>query len=143
MYLLDTNTCIVAINTRPQGTLNTILEKSREGLFVSSLTVAELEYGVANSVHPERNRVALIKFLSIFHILNFDDSDAVRYGPMKATLKKTGKLFGPIDMLLAAQALSKGLVFVTNNTAEFSHVEGLLLEDWKASEAAGNASPDI
>jgi tRNA(fMet)-specific endonuclease VapC len=131
MYLLDTNTCIFAINKKPQGTLDTIRKKSREGIFVSSLTVAELEYGVANSYHPEKNRVALIKFLSILNILNFDDSDAVRYGTMKAKLKKTGKLFGPIDMLLAAQATSKGLIFVTNNTTEFSNVEGLRLEDWK------------
>ena len=74
--------------------------------------------------------MALLKFISLFNVLCFDDSDAIDYGVLKARLKKRGELIGPIDMLLAAQALNKDLVFVTNNVAECSRVEGLKIEDW-------------
>ncbi len=131
MYLLDTNTCIFAINKKSSRTLENIKTRSKDGIFISSLTVAELEYGVSFSEFPERNRISLVKFLSIFNILNFDDSDAVEYGKIKANLRKQGKLFGPIDMLLAAQAVSKKMIFVTNNTTEFSNVVELIYEDWK------------
>ena len=76
------------------------------------------------------NRMALLKFISIFNIVNFDDYDAIQYGILKAKLKKQGKLIGPIDMLLAAQAISKKMIFVTNNKNEFSRVEKLIIEDW-------------
>jgi len=130
MYLLDTNICIFAINKRPLHVLNKIKEYSKKGIYISSLTVAELEYGVANSNQIENNRIALLQFLSIFNIINFDDSDAIRYGLLKTNLKKMGKLIGPIDMLLAAQALAKDFIFVTNNVDEFNRVDGLKIEDW-------------
>ena len=130
MYLLDTNICIFAINKRPARVLKVIKERSKKGLYISSLTIAELEYGVENSVQIENNRIALLKFLSIFNVLNFDDSDAIHYGKLKRKLKKEGKIIGPIDMLLAAQALSKGMIFVTNNENEFKRIEGLRIEDW-------------
>jgi len=130
MYLLDTNICIFAINKKPANVLEVIKTNAQNGLYISSLTIAELEYGVENSIHVESNRVALLKFISIFDILDFNDSDAIQYGKLKANLKRKGQLIGPIDMLLAAQALSNDLIFVTNNTKEFKRVEGLRIEDW-------------
>ena len=130
MYLLDTNICIFAINKRPANVLAIIKEKSRSGIYISSLTIAELEYGVENSKQIENNRIALLKFISLFKVLNYDDADAIKYGRLKARLKKAGKIIGPIDMLLASQALSKDLILVTNNVAEFERIEGLLIEDW-------------
>jgi len=130
MYLLDTNICIYAIKNKPISVLERIKENSRFGIYISSLTIAELEYGIENSNRVEENRVSLIKFLSIFNILSFDDSDAIPYGKLKAKLKKEGNIIGPIDMLLAAQALSKDLILVTNNTKEFERIENLKLENW-------------
>jgi tRNA(fMet)-specific endonuclease VapC len=130
MYLLDTNICIYAIKHKPPGVLEVIKKKFREGLYISSLTVAELEYGVENSNRIQENRIALLKFLSIFYVLNFDDTDAIPYGKLKAKLKKEGQLIGPIDMLLAAQALSKSLILVTNNTREFERIADLKIENW-------------
>jgi len=130
MYLLDTNICIFAINKRPANVLEIIKKKSKLGIYISSLTVAELEYGVENSKYIENNRIALLKFLSIFNVLNFDDMDAVPYGKLKTKLKKTGQIIGPIDMLLAAQAISKELIFVTNNVDEFKRIDELKIEDW-------------
>ena len=130
MYLLDTNICIYAIKNKPYHVLEIIKERSKYGIYLSSLTIAELEYGIQNSDRIEENRIALLKFISIFNILCFDDMDAIPYGKLKAKLKKDGNIIGPIDMLLAAQALSKDLIFVTNNTKEFTRIDNLKLENW-------------
>jgi len=130
MYLLDTNICIFAIKRKQEKVFEIIKEKSRNGIYILSLTVAELEYGVENSLKIEKNRIALLKFISIFNILNFDDSDLIDYGRLKVKLRKKGQIIGSIDMLLAAQALNKDMIFVTNNVKEFERVEELRIEDW-------------
>jgi tRNA(fMet)-specific endonuclease VapC len=130
MYLLDTNICIFAINQRSEYVIRAIRENLKAGIYISTLTLAELEFGVENSRDINRNRIALLKFVSIFNILNFDDADAIAYGKLKSELRKKGQLIGPIDMLLSAQAISKALIFVTNNTSEFSRVSSLMIEDW-------------
>lgn len=134
MYLLDTNICIYAINRKPASVINAIKEKSVLGLYISSITLAELEYGIENSLQQDSNRVALQKFISVFNVLDFDAEDAISYGKLRSRLKRTGKPIGPLDMLLAAQALSKDLIFVTNNASEFERVEGLQIEDWSIKE---------
>ena len=130
MYLLDTNICIFAINKKTATVLDLIKTNSKKGIYISALTIAELEYGIENSRHIEDNRIALLKFISIFTILPYDDTDAIAYGKLKAKLRRIGRIIGPIDMLLASQALSKDLTFVTNNVAEFSRIDGLVIEDW-------------
>jgi tRNA(fMet)-specific endonuclease VapC len=130
MYLLDTNICIFAIKRKPEKVFASIKEKSKEGVFISSLTIAELEFGVQNSEQTVKNRVALLKFISFFNILNFDDYDAVDYGRIKVKLRQKGKIIGPIDMLLAAQAINKDMIFITNNVQEFQRIEGLRIEVW-------------
>jgi tRNA(fMet)-specific endonuclease VapC len=130
MFLLDTNICIYAINRKPEKLLGVIKEKSVLGLHVSSITLAELENGIENSLQQEKNRIALLKFISIFNVLCFDDEDAISYGKLKSRLERTGRLIGPLDMLLAAQAFSKDMIFVTSNASEFERVEGLQIEDW-------------
>ena len=130
MYLLDTNICIYAIKKKSENLLQKLSMNLENGILISSLSVAELEFGVSNSLFPEKNRFSLLEFLSIFNILDFKESDAIPYGEIKTYLKRKGTTIGPIDLLLAAQALSNNLVFVTNNTKEFSRIENLKLEDW-------------
>ena len=65
--------------------VKSIFEK--KDIYVSSITIAELEYGVAKSSFPEKNKIALIEFLSIFNILAFDDTDAVEFGMIKTDLE--------------------------------------------------------
>ena len=130
MYLLDTNICIYAIKKKSENLLQKLSMNFEKGILISSLTVAELEFGVSNSQFPEKNRFSLLEFLSIFTILDFRESDAIPYGEIKTHLRKKGTIIGPIDLLLAAQALSNKLVFVTNNTKEFSRIENLKIEDW-------------
>ncbi len=130
MYLLDTNICIYAIKNKPESVLKNIYKNFNKIIYISSLTVAELEFGVANSQKPEKNRVALLEFLSIFTVLPFYENDAIPYGEIKASLRKSGNIIGPIDLLLSAQAISNDLIFVTNNTKEFIRVNNITLEDW-------------
>lgn len=130
MYLLDTNICIYIIKKKPVDVLKTLKTKSKKDIYVSSITIAELEYGVAKSQFPEKNKIALIEFLSIFNILPFDDTDAVEFGMIKTDLEKKGRIIGPMDLLIAGQAKSKKLILVTNNIKEFERVEGLKIENW-------------
>jgi len=130
MYLLDTNICIYIIKKKPVDVLKTLKTKSKKNIYVSSITIAELEYRVAKSQFPEKNKIALIEFLSIFNILPFDDIDAVEFGMIKTDLEKKGKIIGPMDLLIAGQAKSKKLILVTNNIKEFEIVEGLKIENW-------------
>jgi len=130
MYLLDTNICIYIIKKKPIEVLKKLKTKSKNDIYVSSITVAELEYGAAKSAFPEKNKISLIEFLSIFNILNFDDNDAVEFGMIKAELVKKGRIIGPMDLLISAQAKAKKLILVTNNVKEFERVENIKIENW-------------
>ena len=131
MYLLDTNICIFLKNKKSPNVLQKIKENKHLGIYISSITVAELQFGVYNSKYIERNRISLIKFLTPFSVLNFDDSDAEEFGKIRTTLKNEGKIIGAYDMLIAAQALAKNLILVTDNTKEFCRIKTLTIEDWK------------
>jgi len=129
-YLLDTNVCIYVINKRSASVIRRIQTKDPEQIAISTITQAELEYWIARSKHPERNRVALLEFLFPFLLLDFDQIATVQYGLIRASLEARGRPIGAMDMLLAAQARSRDLVLVTNNEKEFRKVEQLKIENW-------------
>lgn len=129
-YLLDTNICIYIIKKHPIKVLNRLRKQSIGEVAVSSITVAELEYGADKSSRPEQNRNALLAFLSPLEILAFDEMAVLHYGEIRAYLEKTGKIIGAMDVLIAAYARSISLTLVTNNTKEFSRVPNLRLENW-------------
>ena len=131
MYLLDTNTCIFLKNKKPLHVLEKLKSVITERLFISSITVGELQFGVYNSQNIDQNRISLTEFLAPFDILDFDDNDAEIFGKIRTDLKRKGLLIGPYDMLIGAQALTKRLTLVTNNTEEFKRIPGLKIEDWK------------
>lgn len=128
-YMLDTNMCIYAQKNIPQ-VIEKIKNNFQYGVAISSITLAELEFGVQASANVEKNTIALYKFLSIVEILDFDSSAATEYGKIRADLKRKGTPIGNMDMLIAAHAKSENLIIVTHNTREFERVEGLKLEDW-------------
>jgi tRNA(fMet)-specific endonuclease VapC len=131
MYLLDTNTCIFLINRKPLHVLDRLKGAMAEGVAISGITVAELQFGVYNSRNIEKNRIALTEFLAPFTIVDFDATDAETFGKIRSRLKIQGKLIGPYDMLIAAQAITRDMILVTNNTGEFSRIDELKIEDWK------------
>lgn len=133
-YMLDTNICSYFIKKKPRSVFDALHANMMEGIAISSITLAELEYGVAMSERREANTDALAQFLTLPTILEFDTAAAAEYGNIRATLRRKGTPIGPMDTLIAAHARASGLVLVTNNTKEFERVEGLHLENWVIGE---------
>ena len=130
MYLLDTNICIYIINQHPKSVVKKITGINPQEIKISSVSVAELEFGVSKSRQKEKNRAALSSFLSAFDIIPFDARDAEIYGIIRAELEREGNPIDPYDLQIAAQALARNLILVTNNTAEFARIKKLALENW-------------
>ena len=129
-YMLDTNIIAYAKNNRPAQVLERLKQQDPEDICISSITMAELEFGVYHSAKPEQNQVALMLFLSRIQIVPFDVDAAIEYGVIRADLTRKGTLIGANDRLIVAHAKALGLTLVTNNTREFERVEGLKLENW-------------
>ena len=129
-YLLDTNICIYTIRRQPESVFEKLETVDPFDVGISSITIGELEYGIAKSKFPEKNRAALNQFLLPFMIVDFTETDAQVYGALRNDLQGKGTPIGAMDMLIAAQALNIGCILVSNNEKEFSRVEGLKLENW-------------
>jgi tRNA(fMet)-specific endonuclease VapC len=128
-YLLDTDTCIHAL--RQDGSVRrTLLSVNPRDVRVSVVTEAELCTGAFKSSSPARTRRCLENFLAPIEILPFESSDAIVYGRVRAALERAGRCIGPLDTLIGAHALARGLILVTGNRREFSRIHGLAVEDW-------------
>ena len=103
MYLLDTNICIYAMKDRYPFLTERLLTIHPDQIFVSSVTVGELEYGAAKSRWGEQTRLRMQMFVSAFTVLPFSQSDAVVFGRIRAELAAMGTPIGPYDMMIAAQ----------------------------------------
>ena len=130
IYLLDTNICIYLIKRRPAQVLERFRRCAVGDIGLSTVTLAELQYGVAKSAFPERNQEALAAFTLPLEILPFDAPAAAAYGPIRATLERQGTPIGAMDLLIAAHAVSLGVILVTNNPREFRRVSDLQVENW-------------
>ena len=129
-YMLDTNICIYAIKHKPEKVFQKLQEVESEDVCVSSVTYAELVHGVEKSAAVEKNRLALSMLLANIEILDFDVDAADCYGKIRANLEKKGTPIGPLDMMIAGHALSRGYTVVTNNVKGFSRVSNLKIENW-------------
>jgi tRNA(fMet)-specific endonuclease VapC len=129
VILLDTNTCIYIINNRPPNVLEKFRKYKAGEVSISSIAASELAYGVAKS-GSAKNRKALDMFLAPLQILPFDSQCLWFYADLRASLEKQGLSIGPMDTLIAAQALSIDGTLVTNNIKEFMRVPKLKLDNW-------------
>lgn len=129
-FLLDTNICIYIINNRFEGSTSWIKNAGIENVCISSISVAELEFGITKSSKFDETQTALYKFLSGFNLIDFDAVAARSYGRIRADLQSKGNVIGAMDMLIAATAISNGMSLVSNNVGEFSRVKGLKIENW-------------
>ncbi|MGJ3249146.1 MAG: type II toxin-antitoxin system tRNA(fMet)-specific endonuclease VapC [Elainellaceae cyanobacterium] len=129
-YLLDTNICIYLIKQKPTKVLTRFSTFALSDIGISSITVAELEYGVYKSQQQEKNRNALMQFLISLEIVEFDQTAATLYGSIRSDLECRGLVIGSMDMLIAAHALSLGATLVSNNVREFARIDNLSLENW-------------
>jgi len=133
IYTLDTNTCIRAINGRSPSVRQRLTQVPFIDVTVSSIVRSELFYGSAKSQTPIRSRQKQDLFLSSFVTLSFDDQVANTYGTIRVALEKAGTPIGPLDMQIAAIALTYDLILVTHNLREFSRIPSLKLEDWETN----------
>jgi tRNA(fMet)-specific endonuclease VapC len=118
------------IRRRPRQVLARFQRCAVGDIGLSTVTLAELQYGVAKSAFPERNQEALAAFTLPLEILPFDAPAAAAYGPIRATLERQGTPIGAMDLLIAAHAVSLGVILVTNNPREFRRVSDLQVENW-------------
>ena len=129
-YLLNTNIVAYIINKRPLEVFTKFKTISKNEIFISSIVVAELWFGVAKSQKKEQNKLALESFLAPMTIIDFDSIAANFYAVIRADLENKGMIIGSNDILIAAHALSSGLTLVMNNAKEFERVKGLKIENW-------------
>ncbi|PIY24712.1 MAG: VapC toxin family PIN domain ribonuclease, partial [Comamonadaceae bacterium CG_4_10_14_3_um_filter_60_75] len=114
---------------RPPAVLERFRRERLGSISISSVTAAELAFGVAKS-GSARNREALEMFLAPLEVLPFDASAIWHYGDLRAALERRGEPIGALDTMIAAHAMASNTILVTNNTREFARVAGLRLENW-------------
>ncbi|HUU03371.1 MAG TPA: type II toxin-antitoxin system VapC family toxin [Myxococcota bacterium] len=131
MYLLDTDVCIYLLNGRATGIERRLREVPRSMVGTSAITIAELYYGALHSARPKKNQERVKAFLEPLQRIPFGDEAAQQFGRIKQILSSKGNLIGPMDLLIAATAISIGARFVTNNLSEFKRVPSLQIANWK------------
>jgi tRNA(fMet)-specific endonuclease VapC len=128
-FLVDTNICIYALKQNPV-VLKRLLEQTRTDIVLSVITEAELRTGAAKSKSAIKTLRLLEKFLQPLTVLQFTSEDAAVYAHVRAKLERAGTPIGPLDTLIAAQAVARKLTLVSNNEREFERIAGLRLENW-------------
>ena len=131
MYLLDSNVCIALMRSTPKVAAHFLRHRLGD-VSTCSIVAAELIAGAYLSQARERNLEVTRDFLASLRQFSFDEACLEHYGELRARLTRAGQLIGPNDLLIAATALAHGAILVTHNTAEFSRVPGMLIEDWEA-----------
>ncbi len=129
-FMLDTDICIYIIKKNPKQVLQKLRDTRVSDIGISSITLSELSYGVEKSSRPHQNQIALAEFLAPLQILFYDDLAAQEYGKIRSYLEHKGTLIGPMDMLIAAHALSLDCTLISNNEREFSRVPFLKIDNW-------------
>lgn len=128
MFSLDANSIIGLFKGHKQ--LWQQLERhSPLDCVVSSVVMHELYFGASNSARVQENldRIASLRF----EVIEFDREDARVSGEVRAALASAGTPIGPLDTLIAGQALARGFTVVTRNSREFLRVTGLSHENWE------------
>ncbi|MBD2776645.1 PIN domain-containing protein [Iningainema tapete] len=132
-YLLDT--CVVSDFVKgEENTLKRLKSSSPFDVFISSLTVMEVKYGLA--INPQRAvkiQPLIETFLSSITILPFGAEEAEQAAQIRSILKTAGTPIGAYDVLIAATAVIHNHIIVTSNVREFQRVTSLQIENWRSS----------
>ncbi len=129
-YLLDSNICVYAMKNRPQQVLRRLQNIGRAAVAVSVVTVLELRQGAERSQQRELAHARLDDFFEPMEVLPFEEADALVAARVRAELFRLGRPIGDFDSLIAAHALARDLIVVTNNVDEFERVPDLRIENW-------------
>jgi tRNA(fMet)-specific endonuclease VapC len=130
-YLLDSNAISVWAKRGSPAFLIRLLQVSPANLCISSVVEMELLFGI--ELKPQFSYVRELQtLLKQLPVVAFESADAMQAAKLRAALQRTGKPIGPYDGLIAATALARDMILVTNNTREFSRVIDLMVEDWQS-----------
>ncbi|MBA3032751.1 MAG: type II toxin-antitoxin system VapC family toxin [Gammaproteobacteria bacterium] len=127
-YMLDTNMCIYLMKNQPEEVATRFAQCYVGDVVMSAITYAELEYGVAVSADPERERINLASLIEDIPVAPFDGAAGVAYGPIRGATRDLKK--DHLDKLIAAHAVSLKVTVVTNNTRDFAKYPGVVTENW-------------
>lgn len=128
MTLLDTNTLIHYLRGQP-AVVSRLKDASPLQLGVPSIVAYEIEYGTLKIGSPRRREI-VSELLAGIQQVPFDREAALESARIRIDLEARGLLIGPMHVLIAGTAVSRGAVLATNNTKEFSRIKGLRLSDW-------------
>lgn len=131
--MLDTNTVSLLLRQHP-AVLRQVTAAPMAALCISVVTEGELLFGLAKRPAAKRLHAAVRELLRRVEVLPWETATAERYGTLRAGLARDGKVLGPLDLLIAAHALDRQAVLVTNDRA-FGMVEHLDLADWSVEAA--------
>ena len=129
--MLDTNAVIMGIRHPDWPIFKKIKAHVGRDLCISAITLGELEYGIRKSSRPEITRLGVYTFLAGISVIDFDAEAAKHFGDIFGDLEQKHMRISDRDTMIAAHARSLRCILVTNNTREFSRVEGLQIENWK------------
>jgi len=127
-YMLDTNMCIYLIKNQPEAVARRFEQCYVGDVMISAITFAELEFGVAVSANPERERTNLTRLIEDIPVAQFDQAAGVSYGPIGMATRERKN--DHLDKLIAAHAVSLNVTLVTNNIRHFDNYPGLICENW-------------
>ena len=130
-WLLDTNAWIIYLKTPQSSIRNRLQSLQPADVVLCSVVKAELLHGAEKYGNRDRRLEILRGLFAPYVSLSFDDTAAGVYGRIRHELELGGNVIGPNDLMIAAIALANNHTLVTHNTAEFSRVNGLLVEDWQ------------
>lgn len=126
-FLVDTDWVIDHLNGVGAATQR-LRELEPQGLAVSIISVAELWEGVLFSRDRKRTEAMFRQFIENMVVVGIDDETCQRFGQVRGTLRKKGKLVGDLDLLIAASSLRHNLILLTNNRRHFENIDGLRIE---------------
>ena len=129
-FMLDTDTCSHIMKRSHPLVIKRLQSVPVGDVCMSVVTKAELLYGVEVSPRRAQDAAALAAFVPYVEALDLNDNAAIHYAEIRSDLKKRGTMIGANDLFIAAHARALGMTLVTNNTAEFERVEGLVIENW-------------
>ena len=134
VYLLDTTVWIDLLRTNSSAIRRKLTAHTKNTIGLSIITLCELQYGIELHAarHPQlraRNEHLLSVMVAPFDVFPLDHRVVDPYSKVRAALAKVP--IGPLDTLIAAQALSLGAILVTSNSKEFQRVPSLVVEDWR------------
>lgn len=132
-YMLDTNMCIYLMKHQPETVARRFAQCYVGDMVISAITYAELDYGVATSANPERERINLASLVEDIPVAPFDAAAGMAYGPIRLATRDSKK--DHLDKLIAAHAVALNVILVTNNVRDFKKYPGVSIENWLEAQA--------